>query len=395
QGQTLSHDGSRWVVHGTILVTDSSVNIVPTAGHDAAKPIFAVLNSNGQVVFAVYETGVRSYVGSESAKGVKGGFAVGGLSGTKGGAPEYFSVTPDSTRVYIDNSTKGVKGGFAVGGLSGTKGTVEYLRITPDSARIYIDNSSTKGVKGGFAVGGLSRTKGTGSNYFTVTQDSTFISNTIFAEGNMLLTGNVTTSVGVTDTPLTDIEGNTYKTVKIGTQVWMAENIRTSTYADGTPIGTDAMVYNNSLSADTLKNYGMLYSDTAVVSAFNVCPDGWHVPSVTEWEILFINVVGVDWNSNSYELGQKLSEPGLVSESSGFWNYDFNQTNTTGFSARPAGYAYNSAGWYFSGIGEYASFWTFDVYMTQVISIDGYSGSVNTQEVGAPVAYPVRCVKNQ
>ncbi len=144
----------------------------PTATDD--DPIFVVRNKLGQIVFAVYQEGVRAYVDNGTTKGLKGGFAIGGLSGTKEGV-EYFRITPDSARIYIDNSAKGLKGGFAIGGLSGTKGGTEYLRITPDSARIYVNSQpSIKGAKGGFAIGGLSGTKSI-VEYMHVTADSTRI----------------------------------------------------------------------------------------------------------------------------------------------------------------------------------------------------------------------------
>lgn len=146
----------------------------PAATDD--EPIFVVRNKLGQIVFAVYQGGVRVYVegSGKEFNGAKGGFAVGGLSGTKEPV-EYFRITSDSARIYIDNSSKGTKGGFAVGGLSGIKSNVEYLRITPDSARIYINRQpSIKGAKGGFAVGGLSGTKTT-AEYLRVTADSTRI----------------------------------------------------------------------------------------------------------------------------------------------------------------------------------------------------------------------------
>lgn len=145
--------------------------IVSSPAASDEEPIFVVKNKLGQIVFAVYQEGVRVYVddGTTPIKGSKGGFAIGGLSGTKESV-EYFRITPDSARIYIDDSGKGLKGGFAVGGLSGTKISREFLRITPDSARIYIDDSS-KGLKGGFAIGGLSGTK-TNAEYLRITPDS-------------------------------------------------------------------------------------------------------------------------------------------------------------------------------------------------------------------------------
>ncbi|PLX14681.1 MAG: hypothetical protein C0599_18450, partial [Salinivirgaceae bacterium] len=67
------------------------------------EPLFEVKNSSGDVIFAVYENEVKVNF-KESIKGVKGGFAVGGLSGTKADPVEYMRVTPDSVRIYIDDT---------------------------------------------------------------------------------------------------------------------------------------------------------------------------------------------------------------------------------------------------------------------------------------------------
>jgi len=103
------------------------------------EALFEVKNKTGNTVFAVYNEGVRAYVGNGVAKGVKGGFAVGGFDGTKTGTHDLLYVTSDSVRVYIDSnpSTKGTKGGFAIGGYDMTKGTSSnYLNITIDSNRV-------------------------------------------------------------------------------------------------------------------------------------------------------------------------------------------------------------------------------------------------------------------
>jgi len=397
-GQTLRHDGTTWVANGTIMVTDSSVNVLPKPGLDPEKPIFAVLNSKGQVVFAVYESAVRTYVGSGDTKGAKGGFAVGGLSTQSKGSVDLLTVSPDSVRVYIDNTqTAGIKkskGGFAVGGKSTqSKGTVEYIRIMPDSTRIYIDDTA-KGAKGGFAVGGIStQSKGVNDNYFKVTQDSTYFSNTILSTGDMLVAGTVTTNVGISNDTLVDIEGNKYATIKIGTQVWMKENLRTAKYANGTPIGIDTvMVYNNSIDLDTIAKYGRLYSDAAIQSAFSVCPDGWRVPNYVDWQTLFSFIGGMQWQTNSADIARKISETGTLGQGTGLWNYDFFQTNTTGFTARPGGQAMQSAGWMFYGMGERAVFWTFET--ANIVIIDGMMGTAELIEGSLPAGHSVRCIKN-
>lgn len=107
----------------------------PTALDD--DPIFVVKNKAGQIVFAVYQTGVRVYVeDTPVVKGARGGFAVGGLSQTKAGtSDEYLRITSDSARIYVKNPVgKGARGGFAVGGLSQTKSTANnYMELTPEN----------------------------------------------------------------------------------------------------------------------------------------------------------------------------------------------------------------------------------------------------------------------
>lgn len=354
-GETAFFNGTSWVANGEIVVTDSSVNIVPKAGHKPEQPIFAVLNSNKEIVFAVYESGVRSYVGS--------------------------------------NVTKGAKGGFAVGGLSGSKSSVEYLNISPDSVRVYIDNTS-KGAKGGFAVGGLSGSKSTPTNYFKVTTDSTYFKNTVLSEKDMLVAGSVSTNVGIASDMLMDIAGNKYKTVKIGNQVWMAENLRTIKYSNGDIISpTGVFAYNNSVWPDTVSSYGLLYSAVAISSG-NVCPDGWRVPSHSDWEELFSFVGGNMWNENLQDLSRKLSEKGTIYDMpKGYWYNYFQQTNTSGFSARPAGYAFFSVSWTFEMIGTIANFWVDGG--TEAVQIYGESGGMlNFQTNVSNAANSIRCIKN-
>jgi hypothetical protein len=145
-------------------------------------PIFEVKNKAGQIVFGVYQSGVRIYVDDSNSKAEKGGFAVGGLSTGKEDGNLFFRVTPDSVRVLLrEPLTKAEKGGFAVGGLSTGKGTRDLFFINPDSARIYIDNDVSKAEKGGFAVGGLSTGKNMGEEYLRITRDSARIN---LAQGN-------------------------------------------------------------------------------------------------------------------------------------------------------------------------------------------------------------------
>jgi Fibrobacter succinogenes major domain (Fib_succ_major). len=144
---------------------------------DMEEALFEVKNKSGQTVFAVYNEGIRAYVGNGDAKGKKGGFSVGGYDATKGSTIyDLLTLNTDSARIYFDSNPagKGKKGGFSVGGYDMTKGGVQnYLDVNSDSVRIYVENTSTKGKRGGFAVGGYDATKNIKMmNLLTVSSDS-------------------------------------------------------------------------------------------------------------------------------------------------------------------------------------------------------------------------------
>ena len=143
-----------------------------TSSSITTDALFAVVNNNGDTVFAVYPEGVQINVGDGVAKGTKGGFAVAGIGTAKGAGNEYMRVTNDSVRIYVEEGAKGTKGGFAVAGIGTAKGVGnEYLRISNDSVRIYVEDGA-KGTKGGFAVAGIGTAKGLSNEYMRITNDS-------------------------------------------------------------------------------------------------------------------------------------------------------------------------------------------------------------------------------
>ena len=105
---------------------------------------------------------------------------------------------------------------------------------------------------------------------------------------------------------LSDHDGNYYKVVKIGTQYWMAENLRSVTTSDGDSIPllsigslwsndtTGAFAWYENDSAVYEEPYGKLYNWYAVVSTANICPTGWHIPSDVEWTVLTDFLGGVN-----------------------------------------------------------------------------------------------------
>jgi hypothetical protein len=175
------YDSSKWGTNGNKLYYNTGNVGIGTNNpssqleikSSATGALFQVINANNDTVFAVYPDGVKVFVDSDS-KGTVGGFAVSGRTPTKlGGKVEYFRVTPDSTRIYVNDSltSKGSVGGFAVSGRTPTKGgTKDYFTVNKDSTRIYISDSiSSKGKVGGFAVSGRTPTKlGDINDYFNI-----------------------------------------------------------------------------------------------------------------------------------------------------------------------------------------------------------------------------------
>lgn len=156
---------------------------------------------------------------------------------------------------------------------------------------------------------------------------------------------------------ITDIDGNVYHTVIIGTQTWMVENLKTKRYRNGDVIGTtspatldiskeSAPKYQWAYEGDekNVASYGRLYTWYALTDNRNVCPTGWHVSTDSEWTIL-VNFLGGD----SIAVG-KLKEAGTS-----HWKSPNTATNESGFTALPAG---NRPDDFFEGIGEWAHFWT-------------------------------------
>ena len=140
---------------------------------------------------------------------------------------------------------------------------------------------------------------------------------------------------------VTDIDGNIYHTVTIGTQVWMVENLKTTKYNDGVsiPLVTEDSAWENISTpgyswycnnANAYKNkYGALYNWFAVNTG-KLAPDGWHIPTDSEWKIL-IDYLGE-------QAGGKMKSTGTVESGTGDWYAPNNgATNESGFSAVPGG----------------------------------------------------------
>jgi len=204
---------------------------------------------------------------------------------------------------------------------------------------------------------------------------------------------------------VTDIDGNVYHTVKIGTQVWMVENLRTTRFNDGTAIDVGTIdnpgqrwhtpqycwYENNIVNKD---KYGALYNFWAVHPTYLIdyylAPAGWHVPSKAEWETL-INYLG-----GGNIAGGKMKSKGTIEAGSGLWySPNTGATNESGFSALPGGICFSNGPFNYAGVQGY--YWTDqldEVNGAWCCSINNYSTNITVSGLGPSQFISIRCIKN-
>lgn len=161
---------------------------------------------------------------------------------------------------------------------------------------------------------------------------------------------------------VTDIDGNVYPTIGIGSQIWMASNLKVTHFRNGEEVpevsdysGWNSMVsaarcsYNNDMSVSSV--YGYMYNWYAVKDTRLLAPEGWHVPSDDEWDVL------KNWIGGEDSAGVKLKEAGFD-----HWTYpNTGASNETGFTALPGGwrlnlgyfYDLNTRGYWWASTNEY------------------------------------------
>ncbi|MBO7593364.1 MAG: InlB B-repeat-containing protein [Salinivirgaceae bacterium] len=135
--------------------------IQPTVATE--DPIFEVRDSEGNLMFAVYETGVKVFVDQEGSKAAKSKFAVAGLSEEKG-EQSLLTINADGTTVYVDDNSKAAKSKFAVAGQSADKTNYNLLTIDGSGSTVYVGGEG-KAAKSKFAVAGYSANKAAENNY--------------------------------------------------------------------------------------------------------------------------------------------------------------------------------------------------------------------------------------
>lgn len=201
----------------------------------------------------------------------------------------------------------------------------------------------------------------------------------------------------VTYGTMTDQDGNVYKTVTIGTQTWMAENLRTTKYNDGTAIpfvtassewgnlSTGAYCnYRNTNNTDTIATFGRLYNWYAVNTG-KLAPTGWHVPTDAEWTTLTTYLGGES------VAGGKLKETGTT-----HWDSpNTGATNETGFTALPGGGRHTNGSFYDIGYyGYWLSTTEYDTYNAWYRFMSYYYSYVYRNSFNKEFGISVRCVRD-
>jgi uncharacterized protein (TIGR02145 family) len=193
---------------------------------------------------------------------------------------------------------------------------------------------------------------------------------------------------------ISDIDGNTYKTIQIGTQTWMAENLRTTKYNNSTKIplfnglsrwftGYPGFAWYDNDSV-TYQYYGAIYNYYTVMTG-KLCPTGWHVSTDADWTTL-TNFLG-----GENIAGNKLKEIDTL-----HWkNPNAGVTNESGFTALPSGFINDSGESY--GIGNHCDYWC----SNENLKVSAYArmlehdkSTINRSTTYLMMGLSVRCVKD-
>lgn len=197
-----------------------------------------------------------------------------------------------------------------------------------------------------------------------------------------------------------DGDGNRYKIIKIGNQIWMSENLKTTKFQDGTALSNVTEVSNGTWAAATASNkywalvngssgntatYGLVYNQFAVTGSTvggaannNLCPSGYHVPTNDEFETL-----------NTYLGGLSPGNVGIQMKSTTLWSSG-NGTNSSGFNGLPPGLRLTDGSWY--NFSSHGYFWTTSSGIYRGLFFNNTNFIQNT--VSSLHGFSVRCLRN-
>lgn len=211
---------------------------------------------------------------------------------------------------------------------------------------------------------------------------------------------------------VTDIDGNTYRTIKIGNQWWMAENFKCTKYRNGNLLesitATSAADWPNTKKgafcsyddkSENTKNYGRLYNWYAIVDSNNLAPEGWHIPSDSEWKILEKELGMSDaeanrsgWRGNMEGDKLKIEAPLGWIEVSPVWG-----NNESGFSALAGGCRLFNGTWANPGLFATGFWWSSTANKEDQAwyrNLDKNSSAIFRSHTYKNYGFSIRCVKD-
>lgn len=211
---------------------------------------------------------------------------------------------------------------------------------------------------------------------------------------------------------VTDIENNVYKTINIGTQTWMAENLRTTKYRNGDLIVTtdyplldisneNAPKYQWSYNGnENISNvYGRLYTWYAINDSRNICPTGWHVPINAEWITLtdYLSNNGYNYGDDGSKIAKSMATTSgwITDGTAGNIGNDQPSNNSSGFSTLPSGSRVGTSFSYISYCGYWWSATEKDsTYAWRGCYMTSFSGKVYNDYINKQDGFSVRCIKD-
>ena len=366
----------------TLVAPSSPTSVVATAGDASVSVAFTVPLSNGGSVITSYT--VTSSPGGITATGAGSPITVTGL--TNGTTYTFTVVATNAVGNSLASAASAAVTPAAAATVPGApSGVVATAGDASVSVAFTIPTNNGGSVITGYTVtsnpGNITATGS--SSPLTVTGLTNGTSYTFTVVATNAVGSSLASAASAAVTPaaasscststITDVDGNLYHTVSIGTQCWTKENLRVTHYNDNTPIPLDAnggsggtstiwqnltvgsyAIYANEASSGTnATNYGFLYNwyaakgidMTGSTTYKNLCPTGFHVPTDAEWTTL------TDFLGGLSVAGGKMKQTGTT-----LWNTDPGSTNSSGFTALPGGYRNNVGS--FVNIGSAAFFWS-------------------------------------
>lgn len=319
-----------------------------------------------------------------------------------------FSVCLISAVVLIQGCKKATLPTVTTSEISGItiNSAVSGGEITSDGDDAILEKGVCWNTTGEPTIADVKTSNGKGSASFISTLTGLQTANTysVRAYG----TNSVGTSYGeefTFTTKIADIDGNQYSIVMIGSQTWMAENLKTTKYNDNTQIPnvtdnlawsnrtTHAFSWYNNDEAYSKPLYGALYNWYAVESG-KLCPTGWHVPTDAEYNMMEQSI-GLP-QAEAYLTEWRGTDQGAKMKNTTGWSSGENGTNTSGFSALPGGYRGHTTGT-FNGLNILSYWWTGSnegAGLAWYRRLDGTSSGIYRANTSMSAGKYIRCVKD-